>query len=57
MNLNYKLFDEEIERKIKGIGGGPKINQDEGINDDNMIDGDFSYNIAVIIIIIFIYIH
>ncbi len=49
LNLNYKFFDEEIEKKIKNEGG-KKLSQDEGLNDDNMIQGYFSYNIAVSVI-------
>lgn len=46
LDLNHIYFDELIERKIKNVGG-EKINQDEGLNDDDMINGNFSYNIAV----------
>ena len=52
MNLNYKNFDEEIVTKIKNKGGAP-INQDDGLCDDNMINGDHSYNIAVSLFIIY----
>ena len=50
LNLISKYFDEEIEKKIKNVRG-VKINQDEGLHNDNMINGDFSYNIAVYITI------
>ncbi len=46
LSLTDKVFDEKIMKKIVNEGG-ERVNQDEGLKDDDMISGDFSYNIAV----------